>query len=124
MAVTSIQNVGGFKGGETGHLEALRKPPEREERARKSCSTQPARSNTLRKSSYKLSEPGTTTLNNLDSVSYTEIASVLITVEVILHAQMAAIKHAIPFPSPHTFQHHNSPQNYFPEFGERISYAC
>ena len=124
MAVTSIQNVGGFKGGETGYLEAQRKPPEREERARKSCSTQPARSNTLRKSSYKLSEPETTTLNNLDSVSYTEIASVLITVEVILPAKMAAIVHAIPFPSPHTFQHHSPPQNYFPEFGERISYAC
>ena len=123
MAVTSTQNVGGFKGGETGYLEAQRKPPEREERARKSCSTQPARSNTLRKSSYKLSEPGTTTLNNLDSVIYTEIASVLITVEVILPAKMAAIVHAIPFPSPHTFQHHSPPQNYFPEFDERISDA-
>ena len=100
MAVTSIQNVGGFKGGETGCVEAQRKHPEREERARKACSTQPARSNTLRKSSYKLSEPGTTTLNNLNSVSYTEITSVLITVEVVLPAKMAAIVHATPFPSP------------------------
>ena len=113
MAVTSIQNVGGFKGGETGYLEAQRKPPEREERARKSCSTQPARSNTLRKSSYKLSEPGTATLKNLNSVNYTEIASVLITVEFILPAKMAAIVHAIPFPSPHTFQHHSPPQTIF-----------
>ena len=47
----SIQNVGGFKGGDTGCLEAQRKPPEGEERAPKACSTQPASSNTLRKSS-------------------------------------------------------------------------
>ena len=67
MALTSIQNVGGFKGGEKGHLEAQRKPPGREERARKACSIQPARSNTPRKSSYKLSVPRITKLNDLNS---------------------------------------------------------
>ena len=89
MAVTSIQNVGGFKGGETGCLEAQRKPPEGEERARKACSTQPASSNTLRKSSYKLSARPTT-LNNLNTDNYTEITSVLITVDPASHTRLAA----------------------------------
>ena len=123
MAVTSIQNVGGFKGGETGYLEAQRKPPEREERARKSCSTQPARSNTLRKSSYKLSEPGTATLKNLNLVNYTEIASVLTTVDPASHTRLALTGRATPLPLPHAVTHYSPPQNYFPEFDERISYA-
>ena len=42
MAVTSIQNVGGFKGGDTGCLEAQLKHPEGEERDPKACSTQTA----------------------------------------------------------------------------------
>ena len=68
MAVTSIQNVGGFKGGDTGCLEAQRKPPEREERDPKACSTQPASPNTLRKSSYKLSAR-LRSLNHLNTVT-------------------------------------------------------
>ena len=43
--------------------------------------------------------------------------------EALFGKEIAGIVHAIPFPSPHTFQHHNPPQNYFPEFDERISYA-
>ena len=119
MAVISIQNVGGFKGGETGYLEAQRKPPEREERARKSCSTQPARSNTLRKSSYELSAPFTTSLSRLNTDNYNEITSVLTTVDPASHTRLALTGRATPLPLPHAVTHYSPPQNYFPEFDER-----
>jgi hypothetical protein len=73
MAVTSIQNVGGFKGGDTGCLEAQCKPSEGEVHDPKACSTQPASPNTLRKSSYELSAPLTTSLSRLNTDSYNEI---------------------------------------------------
>ena len=75
MAVTSIQNVGGFKGGDTGCLEAQRKPSEGEVHDPKACSTQPASPNTLRKSSYELSAPLTTSLSRLNTDNYNEITN-------------------------------------------------
>jgi hypothetical protein len=119
MAVTSIQNVGGFKGGDTGCLEAQRKPSEGEERARKACSTQPTSSNTLRKSSYELSAPVTSSLNRFDSVDYNEITSVLTTVDPPRHTRLALTGRATLLPLPHAVTHYSPPQNYFPEFDER-----
>ena len=124
MAMTSIQNVGGFKGGKTGCVEAQLKHPQGKECDPKANSTQTASPKTRQKSSCKLSAYAYSELNNVNTKHYIKSTSVLVTVEVVLPAKMAAIMHAIPFPSPHTFQHHNSPQNYFPEFHERISDAC
>ena len=81
MAVTSIQNVGGFKGGDTGYLEAQCKPSEGVEREPKSCPTQSDNSNTLRKSSYELSAPITASLSCLNTYSYNRITSVPTTVD-------------------------------------------
>jgi len=124
MAVTSIQNVGGFKGGDTGCLEAQRRPSEGEERDPKACSTQPASPNTLRKSSYELSAPITASLSRLNTNNYNGITSVLITVGPPWHTRMAVTGRATPLPLPHAITHYSPPQNYFPEFDERTSYAC
>ncbi|MDC1274520.1 hypothetical protein N8Z59_02320 [Planktomarina temperata] len=124
MAVNSIQNVGGLKGGDTGCVETKLKHPQGKERAPKANSTQTASSKTRQKSSCKLSAHAYSSLNHINTDHYVTSTSVPVTVEVVLPAKMAAIMHAIPFPSPHTFQHHNSPQNYFPEFHQRISDAC
>ena len=124
MAVTSIQNVGGFKGGDTGCLEAQRRPSEGEERDPKACSTQPASPNTLRKSSYELSAPITASLSRLNTNNYNGITSVPITVGPPWHTRMAVTGRATPLPLPHAVTHYSPSQNYFPEFDERISYAC
>ena len=124
MAVNSIQNVGGLKGGDTGCVETKLKHPQGKECDPKANSTQTASPKTRQKSSCKLSAHAYSSLNYINTIHYIKSTSVPITVEAILPAKMAAIVHATPFPSPHTFQHHSPPQNYFPEFGERISYAC
>ena len=121
MAVTSIQNVGGFKGGDTGCLEAQRRAPEGEERDPKACSTQPASPNTLRKSSYELSAPVIAWLSRLNSDNYNEITSVLITVGPASHTRMAVTGRATPLPLHHTVTHYSLSQNYFPNFDERAS---
>ena len=119
MAVTSIQNVGGFKGGDTGYLEAQRKPSEGEVHEPKACSTQPASPNTLRKSSYELSAPLTASLSCLNTDNYNEITSVPRTVEPPWHTRLALTGRATPLPLPHAVTHYSPPQNYFPEFDER-----
>ena len=124
MAVISIQNVGGFKGGDTGCLEAQRRPSEGEERDPKACSTQPASPNTLRKSSYELSAPITASLSRLNTNNYNGITSVPITVGPPWHTRMAVTGRVTPLPLPHAVTHYSPPQNYFPEFDERTSYAC
>ena len=124
MAVISIQNVGGFKGGDTGCLEAQRRPSEGEERDPKACSTQPASPNTLRKSSYELSAPITASLSRLNTNNYNGITSVPITVGPPWHTRMAVTGRATPLPLPHAITHYSPPQNYFPKFDERTSYAC
>ena len=123
MAVISIQNVGGFKGGDTGCLEAQPKPSEGEEHDPKACSTQPASPNTLRKSSYELSAPLTTSLSRLNTDNYNEITSVLTTVDPASHTRLALTGRATPLPLPHAVTHYSPAQNYFPEFDERISDA-
>ena len=123
MAVTSIQNVGGFKGGDTGCLEAQRKPSEGEVHDPKACSTQPASPNTLRKSSYELSSPITASLSCLNTYSYDGITSVLTTVDPPWHTRLAPTGRVTPLPLPHAVTYYSSPQNYFPEFDERNSYA-
>ena len=100
MAMTSIQNVGGFKGGKTGCVEAQLKHPQGKECDPKANSTQTASPKTRQKSSCKLSAHAYSSLNHINTEHYIKSTSVPVTVEVVLPAKMAAIVHAIPFPSP------------------------
>ena len=107
MAVISIQNVGGFKGGDTGCLEAQLRPSEGEKRDPKACSTQPASPNTLRKSSCELSAPVTASLSRLNTDNYNRITSVLVTVGPPWHTRMVVTGRAKPLPLTHAVTHYS-----------------
>ena len=119
MAVNTIQNVGGFKGGGTGCVEAQLKHPQVKECDPKANSTQTASPKTRQKSSCKLSAHAYSSLNHINTEHYIKSTSVLTTVDPASHTRLALTGRATPLPLPHAVTHYSPPQNYFPEFDER-----